>query len=170
MPDPSDVIAYCPGSFDPITNGHVDIIERAARLFAAVIVGVAADAEKDHLFALDERVALCREVCAHLPNVSVQPFTGLLVEAAWQAGARALVKGLRQASDLAHEAPMAHMNRSLKPDLETVFLLASPDVTYVSSSLVKWVCGMGGDISAHVPAAVAQRLADRLKRAATGEA
>jgi len=164
MPDTSDVIAYCPGSFDPITNGHLDIIERAARLFATVIVGVAANAEKDHLFTQDERVALCREVCAHLPNVTVEPFDGLLVEAARQAGARVIVKGLRQSFDLAHEAPMAAMNRSLQPEIETMFLLASPAVAHVSSGLIKWVCGMGGDIAGHVPAVVAKRLRERLGR------
>ncbi|MEN6301711.1 MAG: pantetheine-phosphate adenylyltransferase [Armatimonadia bacterium] len=155
-------IAFCPGSFDPVTNGHVDIISRSARLFERVIVGVAEDAQKDHVFTLDERVEMCREVLAGLDNVTVESFSGLLVEAAVQAGARVLVKGLRQTSDLSHEGPMAYMNRSLRPEIETMFLLAHPDYTYVSSSLIKWVCGMGGDISAHVPELVAKRLAERL--------
>jgi pantetheine-phosphate adenylyltransferase len=166
MCDTSEVIAYCPGSFDPITNGHLDIIERAAKLFGSVIVGVALQAEKDHLFSPEERLAMCREVCAHLPNVTVQPFAGLLVEAVHEAGAAVVVKGLRQSLDLSHEGPMAYMNRSLRPEIETVFLLASPAYTYVSSSLIKWVCGMGGDITAHVPAAVAQKLKQRLAEAA----
>ena len=165
MCDTRAVIAYCPGSFDPITNGHLDIIERAAKLFDTVIVGVALDAEKDHLFSAAERLAMCAEVCAHWPNVTVQSFTGLLVEAAHQAGATLIVKGLRQALDLSHEGPMATMNRSLRPEIETMFLLASPAHAYLSSSLIKWVCGMGGDISAHVPAAVAQRLQQRLATA-----
>lgn len=158
----TDVVAYCPGSFDPITYGHLDIIERAAKLFGTVIVAVATDAQKDHLFSTDERVALCREVCAHLPNVIVQPFAGLLVEAAHAAGAAVIIKGLRQPVDLSHEGPMAAMNHSLRPEIEMMFLLASPAYTYVSSSLIKWVCGMGGDISAHVPAVVSQRLREKL--------
>ena len=165
-----EVIAYCPGSFDPLTNGHLDIIERAARLFGAVIVGVAVDAEKDHLFSAQERLELCRAACAHLPNVSVQTFSGLLVEAARQAGATLIIKGLRQAQDLAHEAPMAAMNRRLCPAIETVFLLADPAQAFVSSSLVKWVCSMGGDITAHVPAVVAQQLIARLTGGASGRA
>jgi pantetheine-phosphate adenylyltransferase len=155
-------IAFCPGSFDPITNGHLDIITRAARVFEQVVLGVAEEAQKQFLFTLEERVELCREVCADLPNVSVQSFSGLLVEAARQAGATVIIKGLRQPFDLSHEGPMAYMNRSLQPDIETVFLLASPDCTYVSSSLIKWVCGMGGDIEAHVPQLVARKLQERL--------
>jgi len=166
MCDTSEVIAYCPGSFDPITHGHLDIIERAAKLFGAVLIGVAVQAEKEHLFSPEERVAMCREACAHLPNVTVQTFAGLLVEAAHEAGAAVIVKGLRQSSDLAHEGPMAAMNRSLRPEIETLFLLADPARAYVSSSLVKWVCGLGGDISAHVSAAVAQQLKQRLAPAA----
>jgi len=162
MCDTSQAIAYCPGSYDPITNGHIDIIERAARLFAEVIVAVADEAQKDFLFSLEERVALCRETLGHVPGVRVEAFSGLLVEAARQAGAVAIVKGLRQSFDLSHEGPMAYMNRSLQPEIETVFLLADPAHTYVSSSLIKWVCGMGGDISAHVPAPVAERLRQRL--------
>lgn len=165
MTDTRQVIAYCPGSFDPITHGHLDIIERAAKMFTGVIIAVAADAQKDHLFSLDERVQMCREVCAHLPNVSVEAFSGLLVEAAHQAGASVIVKGLRQSFDLSHEGPMTYMNRSLRPEIETIFLLANPAVTYVSSSLIKWVCGMGGDISPHVPPLVARKLRERLGRA-----
>lgn len=155
-------IAYCPGSFDPITYGHVDIIERAAKLFDRVIVAVAAEAQKEHLFSLDERVDMCREVCGQLEGVIVQSFSGLLVEAARQAGAAVIVKGLRQPIDLSHEGPMAYMNRSLQPEIETVFLLSNPAYTYVSSSLIKWVAGMGGDITPHVPPVVAAKLRERL--------
>lgn len=155
-------IAYCPGSFDPITNGHLDIISRASRVFGTVIVAVAQNAQKEFLFALEERVGLCRAVCAHLPNVEVQCFSGLLVQAAYEAGATVIIKGLRQEADLAHEGPMTYMNRSLRPDIETMFMLSSPECTYISSSLIKWVCGMGGDIEAHVPAVVARKLRERL--------
>lgn len=160
---PQPRIAYLPGSYDPITNGHLDIIRRAAAVFEAVIVGVARDAEKQHLFSLDERCDLVRAACADLPNVSVEGFSGLVVEAAAKAGAQVLLKGLRQASDLAHEFPMAHMNRRLQPSLETLFLLASPELSFLSSSLVKWVCAMGGDISAHVPPCVARTLVAKLR-------
>lgn len=156
-------VAFCPGSFDPVTNGHLDIISRAARVFDSVIVGVAEDAQKSFLFTLDERVQICCEVLAHLPNVTVQSFTGLLVQAAHEAGATVLVKGLRQPFDLSHEGPMFYMNRSLLPEMETIFMLSNPDYTYVSSSLIKWVCSMGGDISSHVPPLVAARLQERLK-------
>ena len=158
-------IAYCPGSFDPITNGHLDIISRASRVFGTVIVAVAENAQKEFLFSLEERVQLCRTVCAHLPNVEVQCFSGLLVEAACQAGASVIIKGLRQALDLSHEGPMTYMNRSLRPEIETVFLLSSPECAYLSSSLIKWVCSMGGEIEGHVPAAVAQKLRERLGKA-----
>lgn len=155
-------IAYCPGSFDPITNGHLDIIRRAAGIFEHVIVAVADAAQKDHLFTLDERVAICRAVCAELPNVTVESFSGLLVEAASHAGAKVVIKGLRQPFDLSHEGPMTYMNRSLRPEIETMFMLSNPDYTYVSSSLIKWVCSMGGDISSHVPPLVAEKLREKL--------
>lgn len=161
---PTPPIAYCPGSFDPITNGHLDIISRASRLFGTVIVAVAENAQKEHLFTLEERVELCRQVCAELPNVRVESFSGLLVEAARQAGARVIVKGLRQSFDLSHEGPMTYMNRSLQPEIDTIFMLSSPDYTYISSSLIKWVCSMGGEIDGHVPPLVAQKLRERLVR------
>ena len=156
-------VAFCPGSYDPITNGHLDIIRRAAQMLGRVIVGVAAEAQKEHLFALEERLAMVCEVCADIERVEVQSFTGLLVEAAHQAGATILVKGLRQPFDLSNEGPMAYMNRSLRPEIETVFLLSSPEYTYVSSSLIKWVCRMGGDVSAHVPPAVMKKLIAKLR-------
>ncbi len=163
------VIAYCPGSFDPITYGHLDLIERAGRLFSQVVVGVAAEAQKEFLFSLEERVAMCQAVCAHLPHVRVEAFSGLLVEAARRAGASVIVKGLRHSFDLAHEGPMANMNRHLDNEIETVFLLANPAYTYISSRLIKWVCQLGGDISTFVPPLVAAALKDRLGGCVAGE-
>ena len=162
MCDPRDIIACCPGSFDPITRGHLDIIERASRLFSHVIVAVAVEAQKDHLFTANERVTLCQESLADLVNVTVQSFDGLLVEAAREAGVRVIVKGLREPVDLSHESPMAHMNRHLQPEIETMFLLASPQYSHVSSGLIKWVCGMGGDVAEFVPEAVIGPLRERL--------
>lgn len=162
MSDTKRIIAYCPGSFDPITNGHVDIVQRACPLFCEVIVAVADEAQKQFLFDLDERVSMCRQALAHLDGVRVEPFSGLLVTAAREAGARVIIKGLRQSFDLSHEAPMAYMNHSLQPDVETMFMLSSPACAHISSSLIKWVCSMGGDISAHVPAEVARRLREKL--------
>ena len=156
-------VAICPGSYDPITKGHVDLLERASRLFGTVVVAVAIEAQKEHLFAIDERVDMAREACAHLTGVEVISFDGLLVEAARGAGAVAIVKGLRDPFDVGHEAQMVHMNRSLMPDLETIFILSAPEYAHVSSGLIKWVCRMGGDITPHVPAYVAEKLRAKLR-------
>ncbi len=154
--------AICPGSFDPITNGHLDIIRRTARMFDRVVVAVADDSQKQHLFTLDERVLMVQEVCSGIAGVTVRPFTGLLTETARQEGAVAIVKGLRGADDLAHELPMAQMNSTLAPEIETVYLMAEASGAYISSSLIKWVCSLGGDISAHVPPVVAEKLGEKL--------
>lgn len=151
-----------PGTFDPITNGHSDLIERAARLFGEVIVGVAASPSKRPLFDLDERVALAREITAHLPNVSVVGFSGLLVDFAKTHGATVLVRGLRAVSDFEYEFQLANMNRRLMPELESVFLTPAEENSFISSTLVKEVALHGGNIAQFVDARVASAIAAKL--------
>lgn len=155
-------VAICPGSFDPITYGHVDVIQRAAQLFGRVVVAIARDASKEHMFSLEERMEMARLACQELPNVEVDSFSGLVVEYARQRGAVALVKGLRAISDFELEVQMALMNRKLADDLHTVFLVTHSDYAFLSSSLVKEVCRLGGDIEDLVPPVVAERLRARL--------
>ena len=155
-------IAICPGSFDPITAGHLDIVSRAACLFGRVIVAVGEDAGKAQLFSVEERVAMARAACAHLPNVEVDSFGGLVVEYARHRGAVALVKGLRAISDFEREVQMALMNRRLADDIYTVFLVTHPDYAFLSSSLVKDVFRLGGDIEDLVPPGVAEKLRAKL--------
>lgn len=159
---PVEHIAICPGSFDPLTAGHLDVIRRAAHLFGRVIVAIGADGGKQPLFSLEERVAMARLACADLPNVEVDSFRGLVVEYARQQGAVALVKGLRAVSDFEREVQMALMNRKLADELHTVFLVTHPDYAFLSSSLVKEVYSMGGDVSDLVPPAVLEQLRRKL--------
>ena len=151
-------IALYPGSFDPVTNGHVDIVERGLRLADEVIVAVARNVSKRALLAVDERIALAEEVFRGEARVRVETFEGLLVDHARAVGASLLLRGLRAVADFEYEYQMANMNRHLKPDVETVFLMASPDNFYVSSRLVKEVSALGGDVRGLVPDAVALRL------------
>jgi pantetheine-phosphate adenylyltransferase len=151
-------IAIYPGSFDPLTNGHVDIIRRGARLFDRIIVAVRVNPEKAPLFTSAERVELAREVFADEPRVEVEAFHGLLVEYAHRRGASVIVKGLRAVSDFEYELQMALMNRQLSPELETVFMTPSQSNTYVSSRLVKEVFALGASVEAFVPKAVERRL------------
>jgi pantetheine-phosphate adenylyltransferase len=153
--------ALCPGTFDPVTNGHLDIIERAARRFDALIVGVLDNPAKHPLFGVEERVSLLKEVTQDLPNVEVDAFSGLLVEYARRRGADVVVKGLRAVSDFEYEIQMAQMNHALS-GLETLFVTTAPQWSFLSSSLVKEVATFGGDVGALVPAVVAERLRDRL--------
>jgi len=151
-------IALCPGSFDPVTNGHLDIIERTASHFDEVVVAVIRNPQKSNaLFGLEERQEMLRESCAHLPNVKVAYFKGLLVDFAKRYGAQAIVKGLRAVSDYEYELQMAQMNRSLS-GIETFFITTSPRHSYLSSSLVREVARYGGDVSSMVPPAVNERL------------
>lgn len=143
--------AVCPGSFDPITYGHLDVIGRAARLFDRVIVAVFHNPGKQPLFTVEERVELVREAVAEWPNVAVDIGDGLLARYALLNEVRAVVKGLRSGADFDYEAPMAHMNGRLAPDVETVFLAARPEFSFISSSLVKEVASHGGDVGAFVP-------------------
>ncbi len=153
--------ALCPGSFDPVTNGHLDIIERTARHFDDVIVAVIRNPQKSQsLFTLEERQEMLDEVTAHLANVQIGFFKGLLVEYAKEHGAEAIVKGLRVVSDFDYELQMAQMNQRLT-GIDTFFISTSPQHSFLSSSLVREVARFGGDVSSMVPPLVAKRLAER---------
>lgn len=151
----------CPGSFDPVTLGHIDIIRRAADLFDDVIVCVVANPNKQGTFTIDERKALIDEVCADIAGVRVDSFYGLLVDYCRDQGATAVIKGLRDSTDYDYELPMAHMNRSIA-EIDTVFLPTRPDLSFVSSSLCREVTRLGGDVSHLLPDAVATALRQRL--------
>lgn len=144
------VKAIYPGTFDPVTNGHTDLIERASRLFGTVVVGVAASPSKKPRFDLAQRVALLNEVTAHLDNVEVVGFSGLLVDFAKEHSANVLVRGLRAVSDFEYEFQLANMNRRLNPELESVFLTPAEENSFISSTLVKEVALHGGDVSQFV--------------------
>ena len=158
--------AVCPGSYDPVTLGHIDVITRAAGMFDHLIVAVVnASVRKDRaLFKAEERVAFIERATAHLPNVSVEPFSQLIVDYARDRGAKAIVKGLRAISDFEYELEMNQLNRHMAPDVESVYLMASPQYSFLSSSGVKELATFGGDISALVPEEVAQRLQEALAR------
>ena len=153
--------ALCPGTFDPVTNGHLDIIERAARRFDALIVAVLENPSKQPLFGVEERVSLLKEVTHDLPNVEIDSFSGLLVDFARRRGADVVVKGLRAVTDFEFEIQMAQMNHSLS-GLETLFMTTAPQWSFLSSSLLKEVARFGGDVDALVPPVVAERLRERL--------
>ena len=153
-----------PGTFDPITNGHLDLIERASLLFEEVIVGVAFSPSKRPMFDLEERVALVKQVTQTLSNVKVVGFSGLLVDFARQQQARVLIRGLRAVSDFEYEFQLANMNRRLMPELESVFLTPAEENSFISSSLVKEVVIHGGDISQFVPEAVTKAILDKLPK------
>lgn len=153
--------ALCPGSFDPPTNGHVDVIERAARLFDGVVVAVIANPSKAPLFTLDERTAMLRDALSHVDGVEIDSFDGLLVDFARDRGLEVVVKGLRAVSDFEYELQMAQMNGTLTPGLETLFVTAKPEWAFLSSSLVKEVARFGGEVGALVPAPVAAALTRR---------
>ena len=162
---PREVLAVYPGSFDPVTNGHLDIVRRAAAQFPRLIVAVVANPGKKPMFSLAERVDMLREACRTLRNVEIDSFEGLLVDYARSAGNALIVKGLRIVSDFEHEFSMALLNRKLKRGADTVFMPASLEFTYVSSSSVKEVFSLGGDIAEFVPPAVLRRMrARRAKR------
>ncbi len=151
---PSGRLAIFPGSFDPLTNGHVDLVLRSAQLFERVVVSVLVSAEKAPLFTAAERVTIIREVFREYPNVEVDTFDGLLVEYARQRRASAIIRGLRAVSDFEYEFPMALMNRHLEPTLETVFMMPAEQYTYLSSRLIKEVFRLGGEVRGLVPPAV----------------
>jgi pantetheine-phosphate adenylyltransferase len=153
--------AVCPGSFDPVTNGHLDIIDRTSRLYDEVIVGVLINQSKQGLFSHEERVEMLREVTKGYPNVRVTEFRGLLVDFCREQGAAVVVKGLRVVTDFDYELQMAQMNVGLA-GVETLFMPTNPLYSFLSSSLIKDVAKWGGDVSTHVPDVVAHRLAERL--------
>ena len=154
-------IALCPGSFDPVTNGHLDIIERATKLFDWVHVAVLDNPNKKGLFSRDERLAMLKEATAGWPTVDTGTFSGLVVDYARAKGACAIVRGLRAVSDFEYEFQMASMNRYLYPDLETVFVMTSVEYAFLSSSLVKEVASYGGDVRRWVPPHVERRLREK---------
>lgn len=163
---PSNRRAVCPGSYDPVTNGHIDVITRAAAMFDEVIVGVVnlPIRKGSTLFSAEERVTLVEEATAHLENVRTEPFSTLVVEFASAVGARAIVKGLRAISDFEYEFEMNQLNRLQAPGLESVYLMASPQYSFLSSSGIKELATFGGDIGELVPGTVARRLQEELAR------
>jgi pantetheine-phosphate adenylyltransferase len=152
-----------PGSFDPLTNGHLDVIQRAAKLFDRVIVAVATNEKKNPLFALDKRVALVKGAVRQLPSVEVDSFDGLLVEYAVSHNAQAIIRGLRAVSDFEFEFQLALMNRKLNEKIETIFMMPKDTYTFLSSRIVKEIARLGGDVSAFVPPHVQATLAKKLK-------
>jgi len=157
----ADTLAIYPGSFDPLTNGHVDIIERGARLFDRIIVAMLINMDKSPLFTLPERVEITREVFHDSANVEVDTFDGLLVDYARRRRATVIVRGLRAISDFEFEMQMALMNRRLNPDVETAFMMPAEQYTYVSSRLVKEIVALGGSVAGLVPPTVERRLREK---------
>ena len=153
----------CPGSFDPVTNGHLDIISRMAGIFDEVVVGVGRNAGKNGLFSYGERMDMIREVTGHLPNVTVEVVEGLLVDFCAERDIRAIVKGLRAVGDFDYELQMSQMNHRLA-GIETLFVATNPLYSFTSSSLIKEVCSLGGDVSGLLPEPVLAKLTDRLRK------
>jgi pantetheine-phosphate adenylyltransferase len=156
----ADAIVY-PGTFDPITNGHVDVVERAARLFDRVIVSIARSEKKKPLFSLDERVSLAEQSLSHLDNVQVSGFDILLTDFVQRQGACGVLRGLRAVADFEYEFQLANMNRAMHPEFESIFLTPSEHLSYISSSLVREIASLGGNISGFVPTPVARALQER---------
>jgi pantetheine-phosphate adenylyltransferase len=163
-PDPH--IAVCPGSYDPITNGHLDVISRAASLFDEVVIAVVnlSTRKNKPLFGIEERLGFIAEATKHLDNVRAEPFDILVVDFAHNVGAKAIVKGLRAISDFEYELEMNNLNRTQAPDVESLYLMTSPQYSFLSSSGVKELATFGGDIESLVPASVARRLKEELAR------
>lgn len=160
----SNGIAVYPGTFDPFTRGHEDLVRRAARLFSRVIVGIAASHGKRPIFTLDERVAIARELCADMSNVEVHGFAGLLMDFLRERHARVILRGLRAASDFEYEFQMAGMNRVLHPDIDTLFLTPGEQYMFISATMVREIASLGGDVSKFVHPLVAERLAEKFRK------
>jgi len=154
-----------PGSFDPLTNGHLDVVQRAAKLFDRVVVAVAKNEDKHPLFALNERLALVKQAVRHVPGVTADPFDGLLIEYVMSRKAQAIVRGLRAVSDFEFEFQLALMNRKLNENVETIFMMPKDTYTFLSSRLVKEIARLGGDVSAFVPAHVRTALMKKFSEA-----
>ncbi|MDH3947351.1 MAG: pantetheine-phosphate adenylyltransferase [Gammaproteobacteria bacterium] len=157
------ITAIYPGTFDPITNGHVDLVQRACRLFDHVIVAIAAGSAKAPVFTLDERVALAQEVLTDCDNIEVCGFDTLLVDFMQEKGAQVIIRGLRAVSDFEYEFQLASMNRKLAPEVETVFLTPAEQFSFISSSLVREIANLGGDVSPFVHASVVAALNNRIR-------
>jgi len=157
-----EAVAVYPGTFDPFTRGHEDLVRRASRLFDRIIVAIAASRGKAPIFNLDERVAIAREVLAPFPNVEVTGFDGLLMDFLNARGARLILRGLRAASDFEYEFQMAGMNRKLYPDIETVFLTPADEYMFISATMVREIAHLGGDVSKFVHPIVMDRLRDKV--------
>lgn len=157
------VLAIYPGSFDPVTNGHMDLIERAAKLFKHLVVAVLRNTEKAPLFTLTERLEMLREVASAFPNVEVDSFDGLLTEYARRRQAKVLLRGIRAVSDYEYELQMAMINRKLEPELETVFMVPAVSFSFISSRLVREIARLGGPVEGLVPPSVEHRLRARLQ-------
>jgi pantetheine-phosphate adenylyltransferase len=169
MKDGTPVTAICPGTYDPVTNGHLDIIARAAGIFDRVVVGVVREPQhKQAMFGVEERVEFLQDALADLDNVEVEVFAELVVEFARRWGAKTMVKGLRAISDFEWEFQMHHLNRNLAPDVETLYLMSSPQYSFLSSSGVKEVASFGGNVEDLVPAPVARRFQEMFPRPKPG--
>ncbi|MEG0178979.1 MAG: pantetheine-phosphate adenylyltransferase [Oscillospiraceae bacterium] len=155
--------AICPGSFDPVTKGHLDIIERTAKLFDKVIVLVMVNPSKSPAFTIEERVGFINKATSHLPNVSVDTFRGLLANYAASVGASTIIKGLRAVTDFEFEFQQALTNKKLNPELETMFMITNSNYMYLSSSMVKQVAGFGGDVTDFLPESICKYIVDKLK-------
>jgi pantetheine-phosphate adenylyltransferase len=147
-----------PGTFDPITNGHIDLVERAARLFDKVVIGIASSQRKSPLFSIDERIQLASDALTHVPNIEIRGFDYLLVNFVNDCGADAIMRGLRAVSDFEYEFQLANMNRALSPDVESIFLTPAERFSYISSSLVREISSLDGDVSKFVPSNVVEAL------------
>ena len=159
-----NITAIYPGTFDPVTNGHIDIVARAARLYHKVIVAVAVNSNKAPLFTIEQRVELLQEVMAEFENVSIIGFDNLLVDCARQQGANVILRGLRAISDFEYEFQLAGMNRRLSPELETMFLTPAEQYEFISSSMIKEIARLGGNVSEFVPEIVQHQLIEKFKR------
>ena len=156
-----------PGTFDPITNGHIDLVERAARMFDKVILAIAFSEKKQPLFNLEQRIALCEQSLCHLDNIEAVGFTGLLVDFAKKNQSSTVLRGVRTFADFEYELQLANMNKAMQPQFETVFLATEPTLSHISSSLVREIASMGGDVQDFVPAPVFKALEQRRQTSAS---